>query len=115
MVKSFVLFIYFGHLMIVVSKLSIFSITLGELGPAPYFASPPTFFFFFFFKKKREKITVYSFDDLQEQRRYRFSCLLIVVENLELVFTNHPSLLSNLKFIFKKKSSEIIGIIFVTY
>ena len=67
------------------------------------------FFFFFFLNKKnkrererereREKITVYSFDDLQEQRRYRFSCLLIVVENLELVFTNHPSLLSYLKFI----------------
>ena len=52
MVKLFVLFIYFGHLMIVVSELSIFSITLGELGPALHFASPPTNVFFFFLNKK---------------------------------------------------------------
>ena len=100
--------------MIVVSELSIFSITLGELGPAHILPVLRQIFFFFLNKKKikerererereREKITVYSFDDLQEQRRYRFSCLLIVVENLELVFTNHPSLLSYLKFILKIK------------
>ena len=48
MVKLFVLFIYFGHLMIVVSELSIFSITLGELGPAHILPVLRQMFFFFF-------------------------------------------------------------------
>lgn len=100
MVKSFVLFIYlFWSSYDCSFQVVNFQYHIGGIGACPIFCQSSNNFFFLIKKRKKEKITVYSFDDLQEQRRYRFSCLLIVVENLELVFTNHPSLLSYLKFI----------------